>query len=566
VYVTAYADEDVLAKAKITEPFGYIVKPFEDIELNSAVEIALYKHKMETKLKESEAWLHTTLRSIGDAVIATDTKGYVTFMNPVAQSLTGWNPKEAVGKPLTDVFNIISEQTRKDAENPAAKVIRKGSVVGLENHSILIAKDGKEIPIDDNGAPIRDERGNITGAVLVFRDITERKQAEKEKTKLENQLQQAHKMEAIGVLAGGIAHDFNNILSIILGNAELAMDDLPEWNLARHNLEEIATASLRARDVVQRLLSFSRQSDQEQMPVNISQIIKDCLKFLRSSIPTSIDIHRTISDVPGIVLADPTQIYQVMMNLCTNAAHAMSENGGIMEVSISVLEVGKNEAIQDIELSQGQYVKISVSDTGHGIAKENIDRIFEPYFTTKKVGEGSGIGLSVVYGIVKSYDGAISVDSEYGKGTTFNVFLPLVEKEPAFEEETDITTPTGCERILFVDDEKSIADMTSQMLKRLGYTVTVKTSSMDTLETFRAQPDNFDLIISDMSMPGITGDKLAKELQKIRPDIRIILCTGHSERINDEKAKSIGVRALVMKPIVKNELAKTIRKVLDGNE
>jgi CheY-like chemotaxis protein len=244
----------------------------------------------------------------------------------------------------------------------------------------------------------------------------------------------------------------------------------------------------------------------------------------------------------------------------------MSENGGIMEVSLSVFDIGKDEATQDIELNQGKYVKITVSDTGHGIPKEHLDRIFDPYFTTKEVGEGSGIGLSVVYGIVKSYDGAISVDSEYGKGTTFNVFLPVVEKEPAFEEETDTTMPTGYERILFVDDEESIADMTGQMLKRLGYTVTVKTSSMDTLETFRAQPDNFDLIISDMSMPGITGDKLAKELQTVRPNIPIILCTGYSERINDEKAKSIGVRALVMKPIVKNELAKTIRKVLDGNE
>ncbi len=566
VYVTAYADEDLLAQAKRTEPFGYIVKPFEDIELNSAVEIALYKHKMETKLRESEAWLSTTLRSIGDAVIATDTKGYVTFMNPVAQSLTGWNPKEAVGKPLTDVFNIINEQTRQDAENPAAKVIRQGSVVGLANHSILIAKDGKEIPIDDNSSPIRDEKGNITGAVLVFRDITERKQAEKEKAKLENQLLQAHKMEAIGMLAGGIAHDFNNILSIILGNAELAMDDVPEWNLARHNLEEITTASLRARDVVQQLLSFSRQSDQKQRPVNISPIIKDCLKFLKSSIPASIDIHETISDESVIVMADPTHINQVMLNLCTNAAHAMYKNGGVMEVGVSVLEVGKNAAIQDVELNQGQYVKISMSDTGHGIAKEHIDRIFDPYFTTKEVGEGSGIGLSVVYGIVKSYDGAISVDSEYGKGTTFNIFLPVVDKEPVFEEETDTTMPTGYERILFVDDEKSITDMTSRILKRLGYTVTVKTSSMDTLATFRARPDNFDLIISDMSMPGMTGDKLAKELRTIRPNIPIILCTGHSERINDEKAKAIGVRALVMKPIVKNELARTIRKVLDGNE
>ncbi|MDM8517213.1 response regulator [Desulfobacterales bacterium HSG16] len=382
------------------------------------------------------------------------------------------------------------------------------------------------------------------------------------KEKIESQLQQSQKMEAIGTLAGGIAHDFNNMLSVIIGNAELALYNVPESNPARKNLEAMKNAGLRAKDIVQQLLSFSRTSEQKQKPVNICPIIKDALIFLRSSIPTSIKIRKTIPDESVIILADPTQIHQVIINLCINAAHAMNE-GGIMEVNLSIIETDKDEIIQETELNEGQYVKITVSDTGRGIAKEHLDKIFDPYFTTKEIGKGSGIGLSVVHGIVNSHNGEISVDSEYGKGTTFKVFFPVVEKEPVYEEETDITVPTGDERILFIDDEKSIVDMAIQMLEQFGYTVTAKTSSADALETFRTRPDKFDLIISDISMPEITGDKLAKELLQIRPDIPIILCTGYSSRINDEKAKEIGIRDLVMKPIVKSVLAKTIRKVLD---
>jgi PAS domain S-box-containing protein len=430
----------------------------------------------------------------------------------------------------------------------------------------LIRKDGTIFPVELRAYLIKDAQGNNAGMRAIVTDITDRKKAEKEKISLQNQLQQAHKMESIGTLTGGIAHDFNNILSIMIGNTELAMDDVPEWNPVRNNLEEVKIAGLRAKDVVQQLLSFSRKSDQKQKPVKICPIIKDSLKFLRSTIPTNIEILGNIPDEPCIISADPTQINQVMMNLCTNASHAMSENGGIMDIRLSIIDIDKDEAIQDVELNQGQYIKITVSDTGQGIDREHLDRIFDPYFTTKEVGEGSGIGLSVVHGIVKSHNGAISVDSEYGKGTTFSVFFPVVEIEPAYEEKTDTTIPTGNERILFVDDDNSIANMTGQMLKRLGYIVTIRNSSTDTLKTFRTRPDNFDLIISDISMPEITGDKLAMELQKIRPEIPIILCTGNSERVNDAKAKSIGVKALVMKPIVKSVLAKTIRKVLDGNE
>ena len=258
VYLTAYTDEDVLNRAKITEPFGYIVKPFEERELNTTIEIALYKHKMETKLKERKAWLRTTLRSIGDAVIVNDTKGNITFINSVAETLTGCGQEEVVGKPLTDIYKIINEQTRENIEISFAKAIRNGSVVGLTNNTILITKDGKEIPIDNSVSAIRDEKENVTGIVLVFRDISERKHAEKERIKLQEQLHQSQKMEAIGTLAGGIAHDLNNLLTVILGYSELAMDNAPELSPVRQDLEEIKKAGIRSQDVVKTAFKFQQ--------------------------------------------------------------------------------------------------------------------------------------------------------------------------------------------------------------------------------------------------------------------------------------------------------------------
>ncbi|MBW2603967.1 MAG: response regulator [Deltaproteobacteria bacterium] len=399
------------------------------------------------------------------------------------------------------------------------------------------------------------EKGYIEG---VAADISEEK-------RLEEKLLQAHKMESIGTLAGGIAHDFNNILGIIVGNTELAMDDVPEWNPARHNLNEIRTASLRARDVVKQILAFSRLSLQEMKPVRISPIIKESIKLLRSSIPATIEIHQNISSESDTVRADPTQINQVLINLCTNAAHAMGEKGGVLEVSLENIEKDEGSAIQYHDLSSEKYVRLTVSDTGHGLEPEILERIFDPYFTTKGVGEGSGMGLSVVHGIVKSHCGDISVSSEPGKGTTFQVFFPCIESKPEPEIDIAVEIPRGNERILFVDDEKAMVDTIQPMIERLGYKVSARTSSIEGLEAFRANPDRFDLVITDFTMPNMTGMELAKKLLKLRSDIPIILCTGYSEHINEDKAKGSGIRAFVMKPVVLDEIANTIRKVLDDN-
>jgi CheY-like chemotaxis protein len=371
-------------------------------------------------------------------------------------------------------------------------------------------------------------------------------------------------MESIGTLSGGIAHDFNNLLGIILGNAELAMDDMPEWHSAKFNLNEIRTASLRARDVVKQLLSFSRKTDPKQRPVKLVQIVEETLRILRSSIPTSVEIHQNIpNDVEDTILADSTQINQVMINLFTNAAHAMEDTGGVITIGIENIDLDHVSAPIYPDLSPGSYVKLTVSDTGTGIDHEIKDRIFDPYFTTKEVGKGTGIGLSVVHGIIKSHNGAIIVDSQFGKGTTFCIFFPVAEEAVVIEAEPDDEFPTGNEKILIVDDEESMVDIGRRRLERLGYQVEARTNPMEALNLFRADPDQFDLVITDMTMPHITGDNLVKEILNIRPDMPTILCTGFSEKIDEEKAKQIGVREYIEKPIGQGKLSRLVRKVLD---
>jgi CheY-like chemotaxis protein len=362
-----------------------------------------------------------------------------------------------------------------------------------------------------------------------------------------------------------IAHDFNNLLGIIIGNAELALDDVPEGNPAHSSLEEIRTASSRAKDVVRQLLSFARKTKLEKKPTNIIPIVKESLKLLRSSIPTSIEIRQHISKNVDTILAEPTQINQVLINLCTNADHAMID-GGIVEVSLKNVELDEDTTAQYPNLNPGRYVNLTVSDTGHGMSPEEIDRIFDPYFTTKGIDKGSGMGLAVVHGIVMNHDGVIFVDSELGKGTTFNIFFPITERKPISEIQMDEDLPTGKERILFIDDEESMVNVGRYRLERLGYQVETKTSPVEALELFRANPDQFDLVITDMTMPQMTGDQLAEKILKIRPDLPTIICTGFSEKIDEEKAKGIGIRQYIEKPLNRSDLAKLVRKAVDNTK
>lgn len=415
IYLTAYTDEDTLQRAKITEPFGYLLKPFEEKELRTTIEIALYKHQMERKLRESEQWFAMTLRCIGDGVIATDKQGYIKFMNPVAETLTGWKQEEACGKNLTQVFHIVNEETRTLTGNPVTKVLQDGVVVGLANHTLLIARDGTERPIHDSAAPILDDKGGIVGVILVFRDITQQRN-------LEEELIKTSKLESIGILAGGIAHDFNNILTAILLNISLAKVYAKPEDKIFKSLIEAEKASIRARDLTQRLLTFSTGGApiKKTAPISeISEIIKTSADFaLRGS---NIRCEFSIPDLLWLVEFDEAQMRQVIHNLVLNAQQAMPE-GGTIEIGVKIIEVG-TEGEQDLSLQEGKYLKISIKDQGIGIPKEHLSKIFDPYFTTKR--RGSGLGLTTAYSIVKKHGGHLKVESKLGEGTTFFLYLPV---------------------------------------------------------------------------------------------------------------------------------------------
>ncbi len=417
----------------------------------------------------------------------------------------------------------------------------------------------KKVPVETE-----DEIGKLAMAI---NDMSESlKKREEEKHLLEEHLRYTKKMEAIGTLAGGIAHDFNNILAAIIGYTELASLNTSNSDSLKSDLDEILKASNRAKDLTKQILLFSRQTEQEQKPIKIEFIVKEVLKMMRASLPTTIEIRQNIKTGLAPILSDSTEIHRVLMNLCTNAAHAMQKKGGVLEVTLTDMEIDKKTAAQNLDLNPGQYQILTISDTGHGMDSSVIERIFDPFFTTKKHGEGTGMGLAVTHGIVKSCGGAITVSSEVGKGTTFKVFFPAIESEITVESEHYKPVSHGKERILFVDDEAALVGAGRQLLESLGYKVIAKTNGIEALETFKEQPSNFDVVITDMIMPKMTGKDLSKEILAIRPDIPIIICTGFSEVISEKKAKAIGIREFIMKPILRRDMANIIRRVLDNEK
>jgi len=511
------------------------------------------RKRAEEALQISEEKYKDILESIDDGYYEVDIAGNYTHFNDSMARILGYPRDELMGMNNRD---YMDEDNAKMIFQAFNKVYKTGiSTKALDWQ--LIRKDGSECFVETVVSLIKDSGGKGIGFRGVARDVTERK-------KLEEQLRQAHKMESIGTLSGGIAHDFNNILYMIIGNAELALEDIPERDPVHVNLEEIKAASLRAAGIVKQLLNFSRKAEQEYRPIDAVMVIKEALKFLRSTIPSTIEIRQKIAIKEKIIMADPIQINQVLMNICTNASQAMKKAGGIVEVVVEDVTLDAQGVEGYSDLTAGDYIKITVSDTGPGIDPAIIDRIFDPYFTTKEVGKGSGMGLAVVHGIVKSHNGAITVDSQLGKGTIFNILFPVVTEKPVKKIPAAYEMPMGNESVLFVDDEEPIADMTQLMLGRLGYRVETRLNPIEALELFRSKPHEFDLVITDMTMPQMTGVKLSEELKHVRSDIPVIICTGHSSLIDDEKAKELGIAAYVMKPIAMKALAITIRDVLEN--
>jgi PAS domain S-box-containing protein len=502
---------------------------------------------------EEHVRLSTAIEQAAESVVITDRDGTIQYVNPAFKVITGYSRKEVIGK---NSRILKSGKHGKEFYTSMWKTITNGRV--WKGHFINTKKDGTLYQIEATISPIKNGTGEIINFVAVNRDVTE-------EIKLEGKLRQAQKMEAIGTLAGGIAHDFNNILSAIMGYTELAEYDMPEGSKARNNLMEVLKAGRRAKDLVQQILAFSRQGEQERKPLKISHIINEALKLLRASLPTTIDIRRSTETDTDIIEADSTQIHQIMINLCANAAHAMNNNGGVLKVGIRNVKVGnKDRGAEYPNLPPGPYVMLTVRDTGHGMSAEVLDHIFDPYFSTKEKGEGTGLGLAVVHGIVKSHGGAITAYSEVGKGSTFNIYFPATEKKVVQKEEKAEVISTGHQRILFVDDEPALVDIGKKMLEHLGYEVVARVSSVEALEAFRNNPDKFDLIITDKTMPQMTGFDLAGEIKQVRPDIPIILCTGFSDTTDTDKAKAMGISGLIMKPVVGREMAESIKHVLEG--
>ncbi|MCK4838156.1 MAG: DUF3365 domain-containing protein [Desulfobulbaceae bacterium] len=395
--------------------------------------------------------------------------------------------------------------------------------------------------------------------------VRQKKSIERQQS-IEAAIQHAQKMESIGTLAGGIAHDFNNILSAIIGYAELAHYDLPTGSSAQKDIDQVVKAGCRAKELVKQILTFSRKRPETLQPLQPAPIIREALKLIRASLPTTIEIQEAIDPNCGSILANLTKVHQILMNLCTNALHAMAEQQGILTVKLSQVELKGSDLIYEPDVSAGSFVELMVSDTGCGMDKETIERIFEPYFTCQKVGEGTGMGLALVHAIVQESDGFVKVESALGKGTTFHVYFPVIaEKTIEVEEEQNAALPRGDEHILIVDDEEPIVSMFQTTLKQLGYKVTANFSSEKTLELFRSSPDNFDLVITDQTMPNLAGSELAKKILQIRADIPIILCTGYSSVISEESSKEIGIKRFMMKPVSMGELACTVREALDGD-
>ncbi|WP_175530221.1 hybrid sensor histidine kinase/response regulator [Desulfobacula phenolica] len=518
-------------------PSGEVVALFDDVTL---------RIESESAIKKSEKKYRTLFHKSNDGIIVHNLNGQILDINNKIEQMLDYQTDDFTQLNLKELLPPFDMEILKE-------VLEETKIKGYTKFETKLNRhDGSIIDVEVSSSIVDQNAGTVQSIV---RDLTDQKEMEK-------RVLHSQKMESIGSLAGGIAHDFNNILFPIVGMSEMLLEDMPEQSPVHENVQVILKAGQRAAKLVQQILTFSRQNEHKVIPVRIQQVLKEVLRLTRSTIPSNIEIVQQIQHDCGLVMADPTQIHQVAMNIITNAFHAIEFEGGIITVLLKEILLEGDDLVST-SLGSDRYAKLSISDNGHGILPELMNKIFEPYFTTKGQGKGTGLGLSVVYGIIKDHKGEITVDSEPQKGTTFNIFLPIMKKTSVVRQIKAGDQPTGDERVLLVDDEESIIKISSQMLIRLGYKVTSFVNSLEALEAFKDKPDTFDIVITDMTMPLMTGNQLAKELMTIRPNIPIVMCTGFSESIDQEKAKASGFKGLLMKPIFKSDMANMVRKVLD---
>ncbi len=552
VYLTANSDPDTLRLAKITEPFGYILKPYDDRDLQTAIEMALYKHEMERRLRENERWLAATLGSIGDGVIATDEVGRVRFMNGLAEKLTGWPAAEAQGRPVVEVFPIVSERTREPVTNPAMEALLTHQAAALADGTALVRRDGSELSIDDSAAPICDATGRIAGAVLVFRDVTERRH-------LEERLRQSQKMEAIGRLAGGVAHDFNNIMTVIAGFSELLLSGALSPAETREYLQNVKTASERASALTRQILAFSRKQVLLPCVLNLNTLLRDTDGMVRRLIGSHIEFVTATDPNLGSVMADPTQITQVVMNLALNARDAMP-GGGRLAIRTDDVRAGT----QILGLPPGRYAMLEMTDTGCGMTDAIRAKICEPFFTTKGLGEGTGLGLSTVYGIVRQSGGDIEVVSAVGRGSTFRAYFPVIESPvTAVGADAPASPDRGTETILVVDDDAGVRLVITILLAQKGYTVIEADSGAKALELLDRHVGLIPLLVTDIVMPGMSGGELAQKVVALRPGIKVLFVSGYSENVSVECGLAKATAKLLSKPFTADSLSRVVRDLLD---
>ena len=503
------------------------------------------------KSQEDLLRLSAVVEQVHEIIVITDRQAVIQYVNPAFTAATGYTSAEAIGctpallrsGEQNEHFYKVLWSTITQGDIWRGRFINKKQNGGLYNEEAAIY-------------PLRNSSGTIINYVAVKRDITH-------DLKIEQQLRQVQKMEAIGSLAGGIAHDFNNILGVIYGYAEMSMDPAETMPQINSNLQLLISAANRAKDLIRQILTISRQTEKEALPITISPIVKEVIKFIRASLPSTIQIKQSLSAKDDLLLADPIQIHQLLMNLCTNAGHAMKDSSGVLEITLKNVHFTDTDILDHPLIRSGDYICLSVRDTGCGIPSANIEHIFEPYFTTKESSEGTGLGLAVVHGIVGKCGGDIRVYSEVGKGTVFNVYLPVITTVEETINAPVLEIHRGSEHILFVDDEISLVKTSKIILERLGYAVTGITSPEEALAVFKNTPDAFDLLITDKTMPELTGFDLVREIKSQRPDMPMILCTGVSVKAHIEKVQELGINGFLLKPFNKSELACIIRDVLD---
>ena len=502
------------------------------------------------RAEQERARLAVAIEQAAEGVVMTDRDGFILYVNPAFEQITGYSTTESIGKKTS-----ILKSGKHDPSfyTQMWETISSGKV--WKDVFINKRKSGELYHVDTTISPVRGDGGLVTHYVGISRDIT----ADLE---IEKRAMQSQKLQAIGTLSGGIAHDFNNILTAIIGHAEMAALDAPSDSDIKHSLEQILNASARARDMVKRLLAFSRGSTMEQKPVNLSAVALETIKLLRSAIPSTIEIRKNIFDGHYMAMGDPTQIGQVMMNLLANAEHAMRKKGGVLEVSLNPIQVGEEPSMAALHLKPGPYGLLTVSDTGHGMSKDVMERIFEPFFTTKKLDEGSGLGLSVAHGIIAGMNGAMTVNSELEKGTVFKVYFPLLSGETEQGMVAEAPPMRGTETVLIVDDEPQLVDMWSRVLSRLGYTALRAISPMEGLRIFGSNDARIDIVVTDYAMPGMNGMDMAREMMKMRNGIPVILLTGYSSVVTQEEAKAAGIVEFAMKPVTTLEMSRMIRSAL----